>query len=604
MHRFLVRYSHLTHVAGMSKFASSLPKICCFRPASSGFRNGSTRTSKARASLFFISVLLGCDGSSGFTLFPDRVLYNARVVTLDTQSTIAEAVAIRDGRVMAVGETDKIRSLAGPGTDQIEMGGRTVIPGLADNHFHSIGGGPGVDLSRARSLADVHDAIALRVAETGPEEIIVTNSDWHEGQLAEQRLPYREDLDEAAPDNPVVVVRGGHEYVLNTAALKYWNITDSTPEPPGGLIGRDETGRLNGELVDRAKGLIRLPRSVRLGYEEQIQLLAEEHRLLNQVGLTSIRYAGGSPDQYRMLLDMKQRGILTIRASVLFRLEGSIDPARLDETFSEWGIHPDEGDEWVRVAGIKLGIDGGFEGGWMREPYQAPWDGEEGFRGLQTVPTERYVSLVRALNGRGWRVATHAVGDAAIDLVLEAYEAAHGDSPIVGKRWVIEHAFVSQSDQLPRMKALGLQLSVQDHLYVAAPSLRKYWGAERADGVTPIRTYLDSGLDVSLGTDSPVVPYPAMWALYHFITRNTISAGVAGADQRIGREEALRLSSLGNANLTFEEDNKGSLEVGKWADLIVLSEDILSVPGDRIENIEVLMTMVSGEIVHRGSPFE
>ena len=558
----------------------------------------------ARVGLFLISVLLGCGGSSASALFPDRVLYNARVVTLDTQSTIAEAVAIRDGRIMAVGETDKIRALAGPGTDEIDMEGRTVIPGLADNHFHSIGGGSGVDLSRARNLADIHDAIALRVAEADPEEIIVTNSDWHEGQLAEQRLPYREDLDKAAPDNPVVVVRGGHEYVLNSAALKYWNITDNTPDPDGGLIGRDEAGHLNGELVDRAKNLVRLPGSVRLDYEAEIQMLADEHRLLNKAGLTSIRYAGGSPDQYRMLLDMKQRGILTIRTSILFRLGGSIDLTRLDETFNEWGIRSDEGDEWVRVAGIKLGVDGGFEGGWMREPYQAPWGGEEGFRGLQTVSKERYVMLVRALNERGWRVATHAVGDAAIDLVLEAYEMAHRDSPIVGKRWAIEHAFVSQSDQLPRMKALELQLSVQDHLYVAAPSLRKYWGMERADGVTPIRTYVDSGLDVSLGTDSPVVPYPAMWALYHFITRNTISAGVAGAEQRIGREEALRLSSLGNANLTFEEDYKGSLEVGKLADLIVLSEDILSVPEEQIQNIEVLLTMVGGEIVHRGLAFE
>ena len=571
----------------------------------SDFRRAIPTVRRARPlCILFVVGLIGCGGGPGSTPVPDRILYNAHIVTLDPQSTIAEAVAIRDGRFLAVGETDRMRSLAGPGTDEIDMEGRTLVPGLGDNHFHGIGGGPGVDLSGARSLADVHDAISSRAAEVEPGDVIITNSDWHEGQLAEQRLPYRRDLDQAAPDNPVVVVRGGHEYVLNSAALTRWDITEATPEPEGGLIGRDQTGRLNGELVDRAKDLVRLPSRPRPDYEERILALADEHRRLNEAGLTSIRYGSGSPDRYRMLLDMKERGMLTIRTSVLLRLGGSTDPAGLDETFGEWGIDPDEGDEWVRVAGIKLGVDGGFEGGLMRESYEAPWDGEGGFSGLQTFATEPYVALVRALNGRGWRVATHAVGDAAIDLVLEAYEAAHRDAPITEKRWAIEHAFVAQPDQLPRMRELGLHISAQDHLYLAAPSLRKYWGTERADGVTPVRTYLDAGLDVSLGTDSPVVPYPAMWVLYHFITRNTISGGVAGAHQRISREEALRLSSLGNARLTFEENLKGSIEFGKLADLIALSEDIMTVPEERIENIEVLLTMVGGEIVYRESGFE
>ena len=551
------------------------------------------------AAILLLSLVACRPGSGGPG--PDQIIYNANIVTLDSQSSIAEAAAIRDGRFVAVGTTTEILGLAGAATEQIDMAGRTIVPGLSDNHFHSIGGGDGVDLSQARSLEDVHDAIAARVEQTEPGGIIVTNSDWHEGQLAEQRLPYRLDLDRAAPDNPVVVVRGGHEYVLNSAALAHWNITASTPEPEGGVIGRDERGRLNGELVDRAKGLLRLPRGDGPEYEEQIQAVVDEHRRLNESGLTSVRYGSGSPGRYRMLLDMKERGLLTIRTSILLRLGGSTDPATLDETFGEWGIGPDDGDEWVRVAGIKLGVDGGFEGGWMRDPYEEPWGNNGTFKGLQTFGTAPYIELVRALNQQGWRVATHAVGDAAIDLVLEAYEAAHRDSPITGKRWAIEHGFVPQPDQFPRMKELGLHISAQNHLYLAAPSLRKYWGNESADRVTPVRAYLDAGLDVSLGTDSPVVPYPAMWVLYHFITRDTISAGVAGANQRIGREEALRLSSLGNARLTLEEGQKGSIEVGKLADLIVLSEDILNCPEDQIEDIQVLMTMVGGKVVYRGT---
>ena len=192
-----------------------------------------------------------------------------------------------------------------------------------------------------------------------------------------------------------------------------------------------------------------------------------------------------------------------------------------------------EGDEWLRVGGVKLGVDGGFEGGFMREPYEEPW-GEGGtFHGLQTVPTERFIETVRELHRQGWRVATHAVGDAAIDLVLDGYEAAHADAPIDGLRWVIEHGFIPRDDHFPRMRALGLSVTAQNHLYVAAPSLVKYWGAWRAAWTTPVRSYLDAGIPVSLGTDSPVVPWDPWWMLHHFTTRGTISAGVLDPSQAI-----------------------------------------------------------------------
>ncbi len=223
------------------------------------------------------------------------------------------------------------------------------------------------------------------------------------------------------------------------------------------------------------------------------------------------------------------------------------------------------------------------------------------FYGLQTFPTEPFKQLVSELNRRGWRVATHAVGDAAIDLVLDAYEAAHADRPIANNRWVIEHGFLPHPDQFPRMKALGLAISAQNHLYLAAPSLVSYWGPERAAWVTPVKAYLDAGIRVSSGTDSPVVPYRPFWTLYHFITRQTISGGVMGADQGIGREQALRLSAVENAYLNFEEEIKGTLEPGMIADLIVLSDDFLTTAEENLETMEVVMTMVGGRIVHTGS---
>ncbi len=197
------------------------------------------------------------------------------------------------------------------------------------------------------------------------------------------------------------------------------------------------------------------------------------------------------------------------------------------------GIEPDEGDEWLRIGGVKLAVDGGFEGGLMREPYEEPWGEERTFRVLQTIDTERFIAVVRDLNRRDWRVATHAVGDAASDLVLNAYEKANAERSIVGRRWSIEHAFIGRPDQLPRMKALGLAISAQNHLSLAGPSLVKYWGATR---------------------------------------------GVLGAGQWISRQQALRLATINNAWLMMEERSKCSIE-------------------PRLRDTQVLLTMVGGKVV-------
>ena len=237
----------------------------------------------------------------------------------------------------------------------------------------------------------------------------------------------------------------------------------------------------------------------------------------------------------------------------------------------------------------------------MREPYAEPFGRGGTFHGLQTMPADRFTMAVSELNRRGWRVATHAVGDAAIDQVLAGYEAANAGGSIADRRWTIEHGFVVAADQLARIRELGLVLSAQHHLYVAGPSLEQYWGRSRAERVTPVRTYLDHGIAVSLGSDSPVVPFPPLRVLYHFTTRDTITGGVFGPDERISREEALRALTLGNAWLTFEEDLKGSLTAGKLADLVVLSHDVLTCSDEELRHARVSMTMVGGEIVHEAA---
>src|SRR5882672_6745819 len=518
---------------------------------------------------------------------PDVIYYNARIVTVDDEFSYAQAVAIAGDRFSAVGTNEAVRRLGGPNTRQVDLRGMTVVPGLTDNHLHTAGGGPGVDLSRTRTIDDVLNAIAGRVRGAEPREVVVSNSDWHEAQLKEQHLPLRRDLDKVAPMTPVVIVRGGHEYVLNSAALAKWNITKATPQPAGGRITRYPDGELNGELVDTAKSLVILPADKARPLEQRIQDQIAEYNKLHAVGLTAVRHPGDSIDNYRMRKEMERRGVLTMRVTQLLRLGGT--PAAIEQTLKSSGLSPTDGDALLRLGGMKMGVDGGGEGG--------------KFRGLQTTQPAQFNETVRIYNRLGWRVFTHAVGDAAIDEVLAEYEAANAEASIVGRRWGIEHAFIGRRDHLPRMKALGLFLSLQDHLYLAGPSLVKYWGRQRAFLTTPVKMYLDAGLPVSGGTDASVVPYSPLWVIYHFVTRDTISGGPMGVDQKISREDALRMVTRNHWYLTFEENTKGMIAPGRFADLVVLPEDIMTVPAKRIERMRVMMTMVGGKVVYRDADF-
>ena len=546
-----------------------------------------------RALLLPLLATLTWSCSAGPTDPADLVVVGGTVLTVDPDFSTAEAMAVRDGRVQAVGSDADIRALAGPETQVIEVPGKTVVPGLADNHLHRVGGGDGVDLSRVRTMDELLGAITERAQAEGPGELVTTNSDWHEGQLREQRLPLRRDLDQAAPGNPVVVVRGGHEYILNSQALEKWEITTETPVPEGGRITRYPDGELNGELVDTAKRLVTLPERPPRNLEERIQDQVEEYRTLHAAGLTSIRHPGSSIEHFRLLEEMKRRELLTMRVTFLMRMRART-AAEVDAAIDGWGLEPQAGDEWLRLGGVKLGVDGGFEGGLLREPYEEPWGQGGTYHGLRTMPQDVFNEVATQLGRRGWRVATHAVGDLAIDQVLEGYEAANEVTPLTGKRWAIEHGFIPREDQFPTMNRLGLLVAGQHHLYVAGPSLEKYWGRERAEWVTPMRAYLDAGVMVSGGTDASVIPYPPLWVLHHFVTRETISGGVFGEDQRVSVEEGLRLITHAVAFLNFEEDLKGTLEPGKLADFVVLSDDPREVPADEIQ---VEMTVVGGETV-------
>jgi len=535
----------------------------------------------------------------------DIVFVNGKVFTADEADHVVQGFAVAGDRFVAAGTDGDVRRYVGPQTKVIELKGRFVSPGITDDHFHNEGGGNGVDLSHVRTLGELLTTVANAAAAAPVDTVIVSNSDWHEAQLKEQRLPTAEEIEQAAPDKPVVLVRGGHEYVLNTTALKKWNVTKDTPVPAGGQISRNGAGELTGELFDEARTMVTLPRPKPIGMDD---ILATQ-KAVAPYGMTALRipgaYKGDMIQAYRLMKQAQAEGKLTLRWTVYmpgFSLR-SAEAAR--KAIESWGTHQGEGDDWVKVDGVKLLVDGGFEGGHLSKPYLEPYGQGGKFTGLTVSPPPAYTEVVRELNSGGWHVITHAVGDAALDEVLDAYAAADKDSSIKGKRWSVEHAFVSRPEQVARLKALDIAVSAQDHLYLAAPVLKKYWGWETASEVTPVKTYLDAGLLVAGGTDSPVVPFNPFWNLYHMASRDTISDGVYGEDQKIAsRPLLLRLVTINYAKLIGEEKTRGSIEPGKLADFAVLTDDFLTAKPETIRDMKALSTWVGGHEVYRAQGYE
>jgi predicted amidohydrolase YtcJ len=530
----------------------------------------------------------------------DAVYVNGKVFTADTQDHVVQGFAVSGDHFIAAGSTAEIRKFIGKGTRVVDLKGHFVSPGLADDHFHNEGGGSGIDLSHVRTLAELLTTVANAAAKAAPGTLLISNSDWHEAQLKEQRLPTAKELDQAAPNNSVVLVRGGHSYILSNVAFKKYNITTDTPVPAGGQISRGPDGALTGELFDNAKALVPLPPEKPLTMDD----IVATQKALNPYGMTAVRIAGSyKGDMMQALRLWKQADAihtLNLRYTVYMPGFEFRTPQQVDQAIAKWGVKQDEGDDFVRIAGIKLIVDGGFEGGHLSRPYLEPYGKGGTYTGLTVSPPAAYNSVVQEINRQGWRATTHAVGDAAVDQVLTAYELANKDKSLIGKRWAVEHAFIARPDLVKRMQDLKLMVSAQDHLYLAAPALKKYWGWDLASEVTPVKAYLDAGLLVAGGTDSPVIPFNPFWELYHFASRDTISDGVYGADQKIAsRALLLRLDTINYAKLIGEDDRRGSIEPGKLADFAVLTDDFLTVPLQKIPNMKALATYVGGEEIYR-----
>ena len=542
----------------------------------------------------------------------DLVLYNGKIVTVNQSFDIKQAIAIRGKDVLSVGSDEAIRALVGPDTRAIDLKGKTVIPGLIDGHYHFLNNAVsyhfGANVALVESIEQMVERIAEKVNQTPPGELVYTTSGWLPQQLKENRVPNRLDLDPVSPNNPVIVM-GGHSVYLNSYALRQAGITRDTVAPEGGTIAMDpDSGEPTGRLIENAAKLAKAKWSIgKVSHEKKLEAVKASQRALNAVGITSIREPGIKAADMRVYQELRDKGELSVRVSMNYSLDTYASTEELTTQLETWGVSTGFGDEMLRLDGIgEFGIDGGFEAGLMSEPYVNVPGNEtpSEYFGLQRIPTEKFEKVLQAMSRLGWRACIHIVGDRGLDIALDAYEKASQIKPIAPKRWVIEHAHYTRPDQFKRIRDLGLVISTQFHPYMAAQNMVYFWGNERAAQAMRMRDWLDAGLLVGGGSDWSLLPPNPFWAIYFWVTRDTRLGGITGPDQRISREEALRLMTINNAYITFEENIKGSLEPGKLADLVVLSEDVLAVPEERIKEITPLMTLLGGNIVYQVDRWE
>jgi predicted amidohydrolase YtcJ len=539
--------------------------------------------------------------------FPDLILANGRIVTADPGFTIAEAVAIRGDKVLAVGRSADVMALAGPATELVDLEGRTVLPGLIDTHAHVERAGLldcTVGFEGVASVEAALERVRARAAETAAGEWIRGRM-WHPlAQLREKRFLTRWELDRAAPDHPVILPVG-HFSLVNSRALALAGITRETPDPDGGAIHRDAAGEPTGVLEEAAEDLVErlLPP---WSFEEQVAQMKAAMAYFNSYGLTSAISAAVSPGDLRVHQALRASGDATLRVSAMFAPTGGLNPTlSLDEWelfFSRVGVASDFGDAWLSLSGVKLQVDGGMT--LRTAAMRAGYPDDPDYRGTVVIPQERLNGFVSIANRYGWRVGIHAVGDAAIDAVLDAYEAADCERSIRERRFVVIHGSLMQPDQMIRARELGVRVDAQSaFLWDKAAAIARHMGKENADRAIPMRTLIDTiGLDLlGQGTDYPINPLNPFWNISVMTTRRDVTGAAYGLSEAITREEAIRLYTSAAARYSFSERLTGSIEPGKLADLVVLSADILSVPDEDLKTIRALRTIVGGRTVHEAA---
>jgi predicted amidohydrolase YtcJ len=532
---------------------------------------------------------------------PDLILANGRILTMDSQSTVVDALAIRDGKILVLGSNAAVKPLAGSRTKVVDLGGKSVVPGLIDTHAHFKAAGLGeyvVNMRRAKTVAEALDAIKAFVANKKPSEWIIGGA-WHPpSQLAEKRYLTRQEIDSVAPNNPVYLRTVGHFSMANSLTLQKVGVDKSTPDPSGGSFEKDASGELTGVLVETA--IDHVEKAVPAWTDQdQIRQFKIAENVLNSYGITSVVEGATEAKDIRTLQKVALSGEATLRVGVMYRPEPPKEMAAWELIMSGNGASSGFGDDWLKFAGIKIYYDGGMtlKTALTREAYP---DSHDDYHGITQQTPERLKQLVSICNRYNWRVGVHVVGDLGIDQVLDAFEAADKEKSIKDRRFVLIHASLIRPEQMERAHRLGVRIDFQNvFMWDKAATVERFLGRAVADRAVPTKTLIETmGIDnLGAGTDFPVNPINPFLNMYIMVTRKDPNGHVYGASEAISREEALRLYTSAASRYMFDEGRKGTLQPGKLADLVVLSADFMTVPEEDIKNIKADMTLVGGKVV-------
>jgi len=521
---------------------------------------------------------------------PDLILHNGNIWTVNPGMPRAQAVAVSGSRFTAVGLNDEVLNLATAHTRKVDLGTKRVLPGFNDAHAHPSMSGVrhlrmlACDMS---SITAIQAALRARSAQT-PTGQWVLGFLYDDGKTP--RPLNRRDLDEAVPDHPVLVRhRGGHTAFVNSRAFALAGVDDTTPDPPGGRFDHEPSGRLNGHVSDNAMAIfVKLTayEPTRDDYRKGVGLVA---KMMSSKGVTSVCDADAQPEDLQAYQDARDAGELVTRVYC------HITYSAIDRLIAT-GIHTGLGDEWIRLGAVKLYTDGSISErtAWLSQDYL----GVPGYHGLQLGTRDEVYEAARKTRAAGWQVATHANGDLAIDEILGIYEQVHQEVPRRDPRFRIEHCTLINEASVARMRSLGV-IPVPFSCYVYFHGdVMHFYGEERLKQMFAMRTFLDAELRPTDSSDYTASPsHPMMW-LQSQVTRADMNGHQWGLNQRITVEEAIRCGTIHGAYASFEEAQKGSIEPGKLADLVVLDRDPLTADPSSLIQIAVERTMVGGKWVY------
>jgi predicted amidohydrolase YtcJ len=517
-------------------------------------------------------------------LYATLVLLNGEVYTLDHKKPKAQAVAVLHDKIVYVGENSEASKLVGPQTKVIDLDGKILLPGFTDCHVHMAGFGrslSALNLRDVTSIAQLKELIREKSQQLERGTWILGYR-WDQEKFAEKRLPTRWDLDEATTNNPVVLFRVcTHICVANTKALEKAEIGKDTVAPSGGEIDiAPSTGELTGILREKALELF-FDAFPKASEEEIFQVCFVACRRAVEAGLTGVHWIVESPAEMRVIQKMRREGKLPLRVYIFV-------PVEFLENLEGLGLMRGFGDSMVKIGGLKILLDGslGAQTAALCEPYN---DAPE-TSGILTFHQEDFEALVFNAHKAGLQLAVHAIGDKAMDIALGAFEKALKKIPNVDHRHRIEHASVLNRELIRRMKRLGVIASVQPHFTVSDFWVEDRLGEKRARWVYPFKSLMKAGVVVCGGSDCPVEPISPLLGIWAALVKQP------NVEERLTVEEAIRLYTANAAYTSFEEKSRGTIEEGKLADMVVLSDDPFKIKPEKIRDVKVLMTFVGGQM--------